>query len=235
MDLHSLVNSLNTPGVSAFVLGLMASIGPCTLATNLAALAYVSRNLSKRRFAVTSGALYTLGRMITYTVIGMLIIYAGLSIPLVVNFVENFGETAIGPILILVGIVMLFIDRIEFSEHEGRMATFAGKLADKGMIGALPLGMVLALAFCPYTGILFFGVMIPMALSSAGGVGLPAAFALGTGLPVLLFGTLLSLGVAGVAKWINAIGRAEPYIRMAVAILFIAAGSFYVGYSLKIY
>lgn len=230
-----MVNNLNMPGVSAFMLGLMASIGPCTLATNLAALAYISRNISKRRFAATSGALYTLGRMITYTVIGMLIIYAGLSIPLVVTFVQNFGEIAIGPILILVGIIMLFLDRIEFGEHEGRLSAFAGKLADKGMVGALPLGMVLALAFCPYTGVLFFGVLIPMSLSTEGGVGLPAAFALGTGLPVLLFGTLLSLGVAGVTKWINAIVKAEPYIRMAVAILFIATGSFYIGYSLKIY
>ncbi|RPJ61425.1 MAG: sulfite exporter TauE/SafE family protein [Dehalococcoidia bacterium] len=233
MGILSLVNHLNSPGVSAFVLGLMASIGPCTLATNLAALAYISRNLSRRRFAVTAGALYTLGRMITYTALGMLIIYAGLGIPVSVNFVQNFGEKAIGPILILVGIVMLFLDRIEFGEHEGKLADMAGKLADKGMVGALPLGMVLALAFCPYTAVLFFGVVIPMALPTEGGVGLPAAFALGTGLPVLLLGTLLSLGVSGVTKWINAISKAEPYIRMAAAILFIAVGSFYIGYSLK--
>jgi cytochrome c-type biogenesis protein len=165
----------------------------------------------------------------------MLIIYAGLGIPVSVNFVQNFGEKAIGPILILVGIVMLFLDRIEFGEHEGKLADMAGKLADKGMVGALPLGMVLALAFCPYTAVLFFGVVIPMALPTEGGVGLPAAFALGTGLPVLLLGTLLSLGVSGVTKWINAISKAEPYIRMAAAILFIAVGSFYIGYSFKIY
>lgn len=221
--------------VSAFTLGLMASIGPCTLASNLAALAYISRNLSKRRFALTAGALYTLGRMITFTVIGMLIIYAGLSIPLSANFVQDFGELAIGPILIVVGIVMLFLDRISFNEHEGKLATLAGKLADKGMVGALPLGIVLALAFCPYTAVLFFGVVVPIALRTPGGVGMPAAFALGTGLPVLVFGSLLSLGVTGAARWINAISRAENYIRMAVAILFIAIGSFYIGLSLDVY
>jgi cytochrome c-type biogenesis protein len=233
VDLHGLVNSLNMPGVSAFMLGLMASIGPCTLATNMAAVAYISRNISKRRFAITAGALYTLGRMMTYTILGMLIIYAGLGIPVSANFVQNFGELAIGPILIVVGVVMLFLDRISFGEHDGRLAAAAGKFADKGIIGALPLGLILALAFCPYTAVLFFGVLIPVALRTEGGVGLPAAFALGTGLPVLLFGTLLSLGVAGVARWINAIARAEQYIRMAVAILFIAIGSFYIGYSLK--
>lgn len=235
MDLHALIDSLNMPGVSAFMLGLVASLGPCTLATNLAALAYISRKISERKFAVTAGALYTLGRMITYTVLGMLIIYAGLGIPISANFVQNFGEVAIGPILIIVGIAMLFMDRISFGEHEGRLAHAAGQLADKGLIGALPLGVVLALAFCPYTAVLFFGVLIPLSLKTQGGVGLPAVFALGTGLPVILFGTLLSLGVAGVGRWVNAINRSEQYIRMAIAIFFIAIGSFYIGLSLKLY
>jgi cytochrome c biogenesis protein CcdA len=235
VDLHALIDSLNMPGVSAFMLGLVASLGPCTLATNLAALAYISRKISERRFAVTAGGLYTLGRMVTYTVLGMLIIYAGLGIPISANFVQNFGEVAIGPILIIVGIAMLFIDRISFGEHEGRLAQAAGRLADKGLIGALPLGVVLALAFCPYTAVLFFGVLIPLSLKTQGGVGLPALFALGTGLPVILFGTLLSLGVAGVGRWVNAINRSEQYIRMAIAIFFIAIGSFYIGLSLKLY
>jgi cytochrome c-type biogenesis protein len=235
VDLHALADSLNMPGVSAFMLGLVASLGPCTLATNLAALAYISRKISERKFAVTAGALYTLGRMITYTVLGMLIIYAELGIPISANFVQNFGEVAIGPILIIVGIAMLFIDRISFGEHEGRLARAAGQLADRGLIGALPLGVVLALAFCPYTAVLFFGVLIPLSFKTQGGVGLPSLFALGTGLPVILFGTLLSLGVAGVARWVNAINLSEQYIRMAIAIFFIAIGSFYIGLSLKLY
>jgi cytochrome c-type biogenesis protein len=235
VDLHNLGTALNVPGVSAFLLGLMASIGPCTLATNLAALAYISRRLSERKFAVTSGALYTLGRMITYSVLGMLIIGSGLSIPAVSAFVQDFGELAIGPILVAVGIVMLFLDRISFGEHGGRLATAAGRFADMGMIGALPLGIILAMAFCPYSAVLFFAVLIPMALKTPGGVGLPAAFALGTGLPVIIFGTLLSLGVAGATKWINAISRAEMHIRLAMAILFILIGLYYVGLSLRLY
>ena len=235
MDWHQLAASLNMPGVSAFILGLVASLGPCTLTTNLAALGYISRKISERKFAVTAGALYTLGRMITYTALGMLIIYAGLGIPVSANFVQNFGELFIGPILIIVGIVMLFLDRISFGEHEGRLAYAAGWFAEKGLIGALPLGIVLALAFCPYTGVLFFGVLIPLSLRTEGGAGLPALFALGTGLPVILFGTLLSLGVTGATRWINAVTRAEPYVRTAIAIFFIALGSFYIGLSLKLY
>jgi cytochrome c-type biogenesis protein len=235
VDLHGLASSLNMPGISAFVLGVMASLGPCTLTTNLAALAYISRKISERRFAVTGGALYTLGRMITYTVLGMLIILFGLGIPVITSFVQDFGEVAIGPILVVVGAVMLFLDRISFGEHEGKLAAAAGKFADMGMIGALPLGVVLALAFCPYTAVLFFGVLVPMSLKTQGGVGLPALFALGTGLPVLLFGTLLSLGVAGAARWINAISVAEKHVRFAMAILFVMVGSFYVGLSLRLY
>jgi cytochrome c-type biogenesis protein len=235
VDLHNLSSTLNMPGISAFILGIMASLGPCTLATNLAALAYVSRKLTDRKFAITASALYTLGRMITFTALGMVIIFSGLSIPVVASFLQDFGEIAIGPILVLVGLVMLFLDRISFDEHEGRLAAAAGKFADKGIIGALPLGIVLALAFCPNAAVLFFGVLIPMSLKTPGGVGLPALFALGTGLPVLLFGTLLSLGVAGAAKWINSIGRAEKQIRFAMAILFMMIGSFYIGLSMHLY
>ena len=227
MDLQNLSSSLNLPGVSAFLLGVMASLGPCTLATNLAAVAYISRKISERRFAVTGGALYTLGRMITYTVLGILIMYAGISIPLVSNFLQDISEVVVGPLLIIVGLIMLFIDRISFGEHGSGMANAAGKLADAGMLGALPLGIVLALAFCPYSAVLFFMVLIPLTLKTHGGAGLPALFALGTGLPVMLFGTLLSLGVAGAARWINAISRAEVYVRIAMAVLFIIIGCYY--------
>ncbi len=228
VDIQVLLADISLPGISAFLLGMMAAIGPCTLATNLAALAYISRRLSDRRFAVTSGALYTMGRMITYTVLGMLVIYAGLSIPAVAGFLQEFGEKVMGPLLIAVGLVMLFLDRISLGEHGSTMANAAGRLADMGMLGALPLGIVLALAFCPYSAVLFFGVLIPLAFKTRGGVGLPALFALGTGLPVMLFGTLLSLGVAGAAKWINAISRLEKYIRTAMAAIFILIGAIYI-------
>ncbi|MGA2367341.1 MAG: aromatic aminobenezylarsenical efflux permease ArsG family transporter [Dehalococcoidia bacterium] len=235
MDLQGLADSLHVPAVSAFLLGVMACLGPCTLATNLAALAYISRKISDRKYAFTSSALYTLGRMITYSLLGTLIIYAGLSIPAIANFLQQIGGLAIGPFLILVGVIMLFLDRIDLGEHDSRLANAAGRFADMGVMGALPLGLVLALAFCPYSAVLFFMVLIPLALKTTGGVALPAIFALGTGLPVLLFGTLLSLGIAGAAKWINAISRAERYIRVAMASLFIVIGLVYIGLWLKLY
>jgi cytochrome c biogenesis protein CcdA len=123
---------------------------------------------------------------------------------------------------------MLSINKISLSLGGGKLSSIGGKVADWGMIGAFLLGALFALAFCPYSAVLFFGVLIPLALKSAGGVTLPAVFAIGTGLPVLVFGTLISLGVARVSKWLNAVTRAEKIIRVAVSIIFIGVGLYYV-------
>ena len=123
---------------------------------------------------------------------------------------------------------MLFIDRLSFGTGGGKLASLGGKVADWGMIGGFLLGVIFALAFCPYSAVLFFGALMPIALKSTGGMALPAVYAIGTGLPVLIFGTLLSLGIAGVANWLNAITRVEKIIRIAMAIVFIGVGLYYV-------
>jgi cytochrome c biogenesis protein CcdA len=227
VDLLGFATSLNIPVISAFLIGLMAAIGPCTMTTNIAAIAYISRRVADRRYAVTTGALYTLGRMLTYSVIGMLIILAGLKTPGISTFVQDIGEKALGPFLIFVGAVLLFVDRFSFGGGN-RLSQMGGKVTDWGIIGGFPLGAIFALAFCPVSATLFFMVLIPLALKSTGGITLPAFFAIGTGLPVLLFGTLLSFGVAGVTGWLNTITRVEKYIRIAMAIVFIAVGIYYV-------
>jgi cytochrome c biogenesis protein CcdA len=227
MDLSALAASTGIPALSAFILGLMATIGPCTMATNIAALAYVGRNLASPKYSVVTAALYTLGRMLTYTVLGALIIYLGLSIPGVSLFLQDVGEKALGPFLIVIGLLMLFIDKISFGGAGNSLSSIGGKVADWGMIGGLPLGALFALAFCPYSAVLFFAVLLPLALKSTGGIALPAFFAIGTGLPVLLFGILLSFGVAGISKWVEAISRSEKVIRIVIAIIFIGVGIYY--------
>jgi len=228
MDLSGLANSSSIPIISAFLLGLMATLGPCTMATNIAALAYVSRKLTDRKYSVITAALYTLGRMLTYSILGALIIYLGLEIPAVSIFLQSIGEKVLGPFLIIIGVLLLFIDRISFGNSGNSIASLGGKVADWGMIGGFPLGALFALAFCPYSAVLFFAVLIPLALKSAGGITLPAFFAVGTGLPVLLFGILLSFGIAGISKWIDAISRSEKIIRIVVAVAFIGIGIYYV-------
>lgn len=228
MDLGSITGNLNIPVLSALFLGLLAAISPCPMATNIAAVAYVSRRVTDRRYAVMTAALYTLGRMISYSVLGILIIMAGLEIPGLASFLQDFGEEILGPLLIIVGLIMLNINRLSFSLGGGKLSSIGGKVADWGMIGGLVLGILFALAFCPYSAVLFFGVLIPLALKTTGGVTLPAVFAIGTGLPVLVFGMLLSIGVSRVSTWLNALTRAEKIIRVVVSIIFIGIGIYYV-------
>jgi len=228
MDLGSILSGPNIPVLTALLLGLITAIAPCPMATNIAAVAYITRNVTDRKYAVITGSLYTLGRMFSYSVLGILIIVVGLEIPGVSSFVQDVGEQILGPILIIVGLLMLFIDRLSFGQGGGKLASLGGKVANWGMIGGFLLGVIFALAFCPYSAVLFFGALMPIALKSSGGMALPAVFAIGTGLPVLIFGTLLSLGVAGVATWLNAITRAERIIRIIVSIIFIGTGIYYV-------
>jgi cytochrome c biogenesis protein CcdA len=228
MDFSGILGDVNIPVLSALLLGLITAISPCPLATNIAALAYVSRRATERRYAVMTGALYTLGRMFSYSVIGVIIIVAGLEIPGVASFLQDFGEQVLGPLLIVVGVIMLSINRISLNLGGGKLSSIGGKVADWGMIGGFLLGALFALAFCPYSAVIFFGVLIPLALKSAGGVALPAVYAIGTGLPVLVFGILLSAGMARVSNWLNAVTRAEKIIRVAASIIFIGVGIYLV-------
>jgi cytochrome c biogenesis protein CcdA len=232
MDLGGIMPQLsegvNIPVLSALFLGLLTAISPCPMATNIAAIAYVSRRVTDRRYAIMTGTLYTLGRMISYSVLGILIIVAGLEIPGVASFLQDFGEQILGPLLIVVGLIMLNIDRLSFSLGGGKLSSIGEKVADRGMVGGLLLGVLFALAFCPYSAVLFFGVLIPLALKTTGGVTLPAVFAIGTGLPVLIFGILISIGVSRVSTWLNALTRVEKIIRVIVSIIFIGIGIYYV-------
>jgi len=228
MDISGLANSSSIPVISAFLLGLMAAVGPCTMATNIAALAYISRKVIDRRYAVTTGLLYTAGRMFTYLILGALIIFLGMEIPGVSLFLQDVGEKALGPFLIVIGLLLLFIDKVSLGRTGNSLSTLGGKVANWGMIGGFPLGALFALAFCPYSAVLFFAVLIPLALKTTGGIALPAFFAIGTGLPVLLFGVLLSLGVAGLASWLNAVSRVEKIIRIVMALVFVGVGVYYV-------
>jgi len=228
MDLSGILGNLNIPVLSALLLGLITAISPCPMATNIAAIAYVNRRVKDRRYAVITGLLYTLGRMFSYSIIGALIIVAGLEVPGVASFLQDFGEQILGPLLIVVGVIMLNINRMPFSLGGGRLSSIGEKVANWGMIGGFLLGALFAIAFCPYSAVLFFGVLIPLALKSAGGVTLPAVYAIGTGLPVLVFGVLISLGVARVSTWLNAVTRAEKIVRVVVSIIFIAVGIYLV-------
>ena len=219
----------NLPVVAAFLLGLLTAVSPCPLATNIAAIAYISQRAVERRYAIIASALYTLGRMVAYSVVGALIVKASLEVPAVASALQNTGEKILGPILVTVGIVLLNINRLRFGSGNAGLSGISDRLGRWGLVGSFLLGVVFALAFCPYSAVLYFAVLIPLALKTSGGIGLPAVFAIGTAIPVLIFGVALSYGVTRVSRWFNALTRAQNKIRIVTSWILIGVGVYYLA------
>jgi len=224
--LQNLIDQSTFPLLTAFLLGLMTAISPCPLATNITALAYISKDVESRRTVFLNGIYYTLGRALTYTILGA-IIFFGASKFQVSRAVQSGGEKWIGPLLIVIGVFMLGIIKIP-----GSSGNTIQRFADKVKLGsgwsALLLGMLFALAFCPYSGVLYFGMLMPMVLSQPSGLLLLPDFAIATGLPVILMAYLLAFSVGGVARYYNKIKTFEVWFRRIVAVLFILTGSYFI-------
>jgi cytochrome c-type biogenesis protein len=232
MDLGPWVQTIltngNAPLVGAFLIGLLASLGPCPLTTNIAALGYITRELaSPRRVLLTSG-LYTLGRTCAYGVLGVALFAAGLQISRVSNSLQTVAEIALGPLLILVGLVLLDAIHPTVSVGGAWMERWSKRVADWNSVGAFLLGILFALAFCPYSAALYFGVLIPLAFKSAGGITFPFLFGVGTSVPVLVIGVPLALGVKRLASALDLLARVERGMRKVAALAFIGAGVFMV-------
>jgi cytochrome c biogenesis protein CcdA len=213
--------------LAALCFGLMAAIGPCTMASNVAALAYIGRDATKRWYTLLESFAYMLGSVLALSLLGLAIILIGLEANAIQNFVEMLGTYVLGPLLIIAGILMLFSDKLKFSTS-GVTSSLAEKVKDKGILGSFIMGLIMGFSFCPYSAILFFIVTIPMALTTKGGVVLPVFYAIGTALPVVAFTILLALGFQFAYKWISKISDFEKYLKIIMAILFIAVGIYYV-------
>jgi cytochrome c-type biogenesis protein len=217
------------PVIAAFLIGLLAAISPCPLTTNITALAYISRNITDRKYVAIAGALYTLGRMVSYSIIGVVIILAGKHIiPGLARTLQNSGEIFLGPLLIVVGILMLGIIKIPALRGGGRLAKIGERVAKRRWLGPFLLGVVFALAFCPYTALIFFAVLMPLSIESTAGITFPAVFAIGTGLPVLVFAILLSFSVSKVSAWLDKVTAVEKWVRRIAAVVFIGVGIYYI-------
>lgn len=224
--LQSLLENNNIPILSAFVLGLMTAISPCPLATNITATAYISKNISSKRKVFLSGILYSLGRAFTYTTIG-LILFFGASKFHIARFFNQNGEKYLGPLLIIIGLIMLNVIRLNFFGKSNFSEKLSEKFQDKGLLGSFLIGAVFALAFCPYSGALYFGMLIPMTISSVDGLYLPIIFAFGTGLPVLIFTYLLAFAASSVGSFYNKITKIEKAMRTVAGVVFILTGIYY--------
>jgi len=212
------------PVISAFLLGLLVAVSPCPLTTNIAALAYIGRRATEPAAVFYFGALYTFGRMASYTTLVVVLVLVGLETSGVSWALQDVGQYLLGPLLILAGLVALGVLPLRLPVGLSGQTKLSERLAEAGPAGAFGLGVLFSLAFCPYSAALFFGALLPLALGPSGGIALAPAFALGTGLPVLVAALLLSAGVAPLARWFEATARVEPILRRVAGIVFLAAG-----------
>ena len=226
--LQHLLDSTDLPLLSALILGLMTAISPCPLATNITAMAFISKDIENKRKVFFNGIIYTVGRSISYTAIGLLF-YFGANKFIIAGFFQKYGERALGPILILIGLFMLDVIKINFPGLN-RLNEKMQQKEKFGFWGVLLLGIVFALGFCPYSGVLYFGMLIPMTISSASGLYLPIIFAIGTGLPVIIFAWIIAFTVGGISNVYNKIKIFELWFRRVVAVIFILVGIYYLQY-----
>lgn len=214
------------PWLTALLLGLMTAISPCPLATNITAVGFISRDIENRNKVFINGLLYTLGRAITYTAIA-LIIFLGADQFKFGGFFQRYGEKIVGPLLIIIGLFMLDIIKIKFPEFSRLISRMQNK-KKWGYLDAILLGLVFALAFCPYSGVLYFGMLVPLTVVSASGLYLPIVFAIATGIPVIIIAWVLAYTVSGIGNFYNKIKSFELWFRRIIAVLFIVVGIYYI-------
>lgn len=226
--LQNLLDNSNIPVITAFLLGLLTAISPCPLATNITAIGFISKDIGNRNKIFLGGLLYTLGRVVAYTVLGIILISIlkeGSSMFSLQKGIKEYSEMLIAPVLIFVGVFMLFGDRLNLPKFGFSGTGRTEKL--KGNLGSLLLGVLFALAFCPTSGLFYFGMLIPMSATEPGGYLLPVVYAVATGLPVVLVAWILAYSVAGIGKFYNRIQIFQKWFNRVVAALFIAVGIYY--------
>jgi len=213
------------PFVTALVLGLMTAISPCPLATNITAIGFIGRDIENRNRVFYNGLIYTLGRAVSYTLLAI-IIFLGADLFAVSGIFQRYGAKILGPVLILIGLFMLGILKIRFPGMNNLTRHFE-KSETKSYRDVFMLGILFALAFCPYSGVLFFGMLMPVTITSTSGLYLPVVFAVATGLPVILFAWLIAYAVSGVGSFYNRIKTFEIWFRRIISLLFIGVGLYY--------
>ena len=221
------------PILAAFALGLLTAIAPCPLATNITATAFIAKTINNKKKVVLSGLLYTLGRMFSYTLIGAMI-YFGASKFQVAKLFQGNGEKYIGYVLIIIGLIMLDVIKLNFIKGFNFTEKLSEKFKTKGLLGSFLLGALFAMAFCPYSGALFFAMLIPMTLASSEGLLLPIVFSIGTGLPVIFFAFVIAFSMEKLGNYFKTITKIEKVMRIIAALTFIITGLYYINIYLKI-
>jgi cytochrome c biogenesis protein CcdA len=208
---------------TAFWLGLLTAVSPCPLATNIAAVSFLARRVDSPREVFLAGILYTLGRVLTYAVLGVLLATSALSAPGVSAALQSTVSRLLGPLLVLVGMILLGLLSLP-SFGGGAFETLTRRAEEMGLFGALLLGVMFSLAFCPVSAALFFGSLLPLAVNAGSGLLLPAVYGVATGLPVLAFALLIAFGVKSLSGVFGRVTRIELWARRITGGIFIGVG-----------
>lgn len=226
--LQTLLDNSSTPVLTAFLLGLLTALSPCPLATNIAAISFIGKEMEDRKRVFRNGLLYTLGRILAYTLLGfvlILILNEGSSMFGIQKTIGTWGERVLGTALLVIGLFMLFGDRLNLPQF-GFKGNAEG-LARKGGWGALLIGILFALAFCPTSGVFYFGMLIPLSATTTAGYLLPAVFAIATALPVLVVAWILAFSVQQMGCFYGRMRTVQRWMNLFVGVLFIGIGIYY--------
>lgn len=211
---------------TALWLGILTSISPCPLATNIAAVSFIGRRVAHGRQVLLSGVLYTLGRVIAYTALGIILAVSILSVTELSFTLQRYMNKLMGPLLIIVGMFLLELLSFNFS-GSGVSEKMQQRVERMGIWGAVPLGFVFALSFCPVSAALFFGSLIPLCLKSNSVFTLPTLYGVGTALPVLVFSVAIAIGAQSVAKLFEQTKRIEWWARRITGTIFVLVGIYF--------
>lgn len=217
------MSTLWVAGLSALWLGILTSVSPCPLATNITAISFVSRKTGSPGRVLLSGLLYTIGRAAVYVIIAVLLVHSLLSAPNVSLVLQTWMNKLLGPILIVVGLVMLGWIRVRLGGG-GVGERMQKRIERWGLAGALLLGVLFALSFCPISAALYFGSLLPLTVAHSSGLMLPLLYGIGTSIPVVLFALLLAFGASRLGQVFRQVARVERWVRMLTAVVFVSVG-----------
>jgi cytochrome c biogenesis protein CcdA len=212
--------------MTAIWLGILTSISPCPLASNIAALSYLSRNVERRGAVLISGVSYTLGRVVAYVSVSAILVTGLLSVFSLSHFLQTWTNRIIGPLLIFLGLVLL--EWIRFPTPSWSASARLEYLAKRGSPGAAALGFVFALSFCPVSAALFFGSLIPLSIDQGSKILIPALFGIGTAVPVAVFAVMIAFGAHTVGKTYERITLFAKWAKRITGVVFLLAGVYYI-------
>ena len=220
---------------SVFTLGILTSISPCLLATNVTAITFIARRIDKPRVMLLSGACYTAGQALGFVLLAAAVVGSLVAIEPVSHWLQKYMFRFLGPILIVVGLFLF--EWLSVNLGSGRLKEWAQRFGrGGGPWAALLLGLLFAMSFCPTTAALFFGGLIPLALTHQSSVLLPLAYSIGVSVPVVGIVLVVLLAANLLGKIVGRVTGVEWWMRRAAGAVFLGVGLYFtLAYSLGLW